>query len=249
MKKELPLSTPASFRYSANAWAAIRAAVIHLPYSARPLGDTDLVRQRFGPGATLMDMMRHWLELAAAKYLAYLDAQPRSLQNRAAICDRLLSDIDRVSDDVVEFVVATYGGQALFPEICADLDGVLEDLSDARQLFSEMRAALDPDHLLHYGLGFAPTAPARTVYQHTVLDVWLRLGGQLKISRHPLSGEVSGPLWRYFQSAAAPVMGSDMPSPASFPRLVSSYRKLTGDRANQVPAAINGHAGQDRAPH
>jgi hypothetical protein len=63
------------------------------------------------------------------------------------------------------------------------------------------------------------------VYQQRILAMWTnRFGGRLTITRDPISGEISGPLVRYFLSVARPVMGQRMPSLQSLPDIVNRQK-------------------------
>jgi len=52
-----------------------------------------------------------------------------------------------------------------------------------------------------------PKANPRGWFQFYVLKAWIELGGQLRISRHPTTGEIRGPLARYFAAVTGPVPG------------------------------------------
>jgi len=231
----LPLSIGVSFRYDEPEWMAIRGAIAHLPNFGRAITETG--RERFGPEATLTEVMRHWLESAASQYLSERDSRPASLKMRTLLCEKILREIDQLRDSVVEFAQAAFGGQRLQADIGADLEDAFESLSGMRDFFSDLGSVLGPDSVMHFGCSFAPFTPPRATYFRGVLDVWLHLGGELKISRHPVSGDVRGPLWRYFAAAIEPVTGADAISAASFPGLVADYRKLKA--AAQMPAPVN----------
>jgi hypothetical protein len=69
----------------------------------------------------------------------------------------------------------------------------------------------------------------RLTYQSEVLNVWMRLGGKLQISRNRLQ-EVRGPLARYFFAVVRPVMGERAPSPETLRDIVDrqkSSRSMT----------------------
>jgi hypothetical protein len=55
-----------------------------------------------------------------------------------------------------------------------------------------------------------PKAGLRVRFQFDVLKVWTDLGGELKISRHPVSGKIGGPLARYFSAVTQPVHGGSL---------------------------------------
>jgi hypothetical protein len=55
-------------------------------------------------------------------------------------------------------------------------------------------------------------ANPRLEYQSKVLEIWVQLGGSLRISRHNKSQRVQGPLAKYFFAVVRPVMGEATPS-------------------------------------
>ena len=68
-----------------------------------------------------------------------------------------------------------------------------------------------------------PKATPKAWYQSVVLEEWVGLGGRLKISRHPLNGQIKGPLARYFSAVTEPVHGG---SPESLPDIVRRHVEL-----------------------
>jgi hypothetical protein len=65
-----------------------------------------------------------------------------------------------------------------------------------------------------------PAATPKALYQYEVLSVWIKLSGKLKISRHPTTGKIKGPLVRYFSAVTQPVHGG---SPESLPDIIERY--------------------------
>jgi hypothetical protein len=65
-----------------------------------------------------------------------------------------------------------------------------------------------------------PKTTAKSAYHSDVLDVWTELGGKLKISRHPNTGKLGGPLARYFSAVTLPVHGG---SPESLPDIIERH--------------------------
>jgi hypothetical protein len=63
-------------------------------------------------------------------------------------------------------------------------------------------------------------ARPKAQYQFEVLEVWTRLGGETNFSRHPTTGEIGGPLTRYFCAVTQPVHGG---SPESLPDILGRY--------------------------
>jgi hypothetical protein len=72
------------------------------------------------------------------------------------------------------------------------------------------------------------TSP-RLTYQSKVLEVWVGLGGKLRISRHKKSQRVQGPLARYFFAVTRPVMGASTPSPQSLRDILDRQKAQTGE--------------------
>lgn len=50
-----------------------------------------------------------------------------------------------------------------------------------------------------------PKASSRGWFQFDVLEIWTELGGQLRISRHPRTKKITGPLARYFAAVTGPI--------------------------------------------
>jgi hypothetical protein len=64
----------------------------------------------------------------------------------------------------------------------------------------------------------------RLRFQSKILEIWVRLGGKLQISRHPKTQEIRGPLARFFFAVARPVMGTGAPSPDSLRDIVERQK-------------------------
>lgn len=65
-----------------------------------------------------------------------------------------------------------------------------------------------------------PKATPKAHYQFYVLEMWTRLGGKLRFSRHPSSGKIKGPLVRYFSAVTEPVYGG---KPESLPDIMKRH--------------------------
>jgi hypothetical protein len=65
-----------------------------------------------------------------------------------------------------------------------------------------------------------PTSTRKAAYHSNVLQVWTTLGGKLRISRHPSTGKIKGPLARYFSAVTKPVHGG---SPESLPDIIKRH--------------------------
>jgi len=90
----------------------------------------------------------------------------------------------------------------------------VESLEDAPEKYREHKLALMKLLVIARGRlaapkiddGF-PKANPRGWFQFYVLEAWFELGGQLRISRHPTTGEIRGPLARYVAAVTGPVPG------------------------------------------
>jgi hypothetical protein len=71
---------------------------------------------------------------------------------------------------------------------------------------------------------YPPDNNPRLRYEFQVLSVWTKLGGDLRISRHPKSGKVQ--LARFFRAVTVPVMGISAPSPESLPDIVRRQKRF-----------------------
>lgn len=76
-----------------------------------------------------------------------------------------------------------------------------------------------------------PQDIAKLTYYDAVFAVWTAAGGQLRTSRHPLTGAVTGPLVRFFLAAVRPVMGQDTPREATIKGIVAKARERAEARA------------------
>jgi hypothetical protein len=68
-----------------------------------------------------------------------------------------------------------------------------------------------------------PRTTLKSDYHGAVLRVWTELGGKLKVSRHPATGKIKGPLVRYFSAVTQPVHGG---SPESLPDIIRRHVEL-----------------------
>jgi hypothetical protein len=67
----------------------------------------------------------------------------------------------------------------------------------------------------------------RMYYYRDLLRIWTRkIGGQLRFSRHPISGEPRGPLIRFLRAATGPVLGAEAPSVESLADAINREKRL-----------------------
>jgi hypothetical protein len=104
--------------------------------------------------------------------------------------------------------------------------------SAALQVLAELRSAAEEfSKSFWWGVSIMKTSTGRLdppiVYLQSILWMWKEdFGGELKISRDPHSGQIGGPLARYIEAVAAPVMGQDAPSPNSYRSLINRQKAL-----------------------
>jgi hypothetical protein len=151
-----------------------------------------------------------------------MELKRRELSKRLA---RLCGEAERV---LAELRIHDYEGNEDLSEFCTHQQltytgplTVLRRLrrfgernSERDESMEVLRAAVPPEC-------FAALTKNRTAsvwYQSCVLEVWTCLGGELKRSEN--SGVVDGPLWRFFEAVAKPVMGRKMPARSGFPDIV-----------------------------
>jgi hypothetical protein len=84
---------------------------------------------------------------------------------------------------------------------------------------------------LWWGVSIFKTSTGRldpsVVYLQSILLMWKEdFCGELKISRDPNSGQIGGPLARYIDAVATPVMGPAAPSPNSYRSLINRQKAL-----------------------
>ena len=73
--------------------------------------------------------------------------------------------------------------------------------------------------------GFKP----KIWHKSEVLKVWVALGGELRFSRKPNTGKISGPLARFFAAATHPVHGG---SPESLPDAIKRHKAAAAKLEN-----------------
>jgi hypothetical protein len=73
-------------------------------------------------------------------------------------------------------------------------------------------------------------------FRFRVLKIWTNLGGQLGISRHPLTGKVKGPLAKYFAAVTQPVIGGSLETlPDAIERQKRAIEKWRTGRGRPIP--------------
>jgi hypothetical protein len=215
--------------YTRSHWAAIEACVAALPRA--PLTDLhhrylrntgrfyqyDLEQQKLGNYHTPSQKAKPWakfahslselrsvLELASRNVYGDDWAALRTMRLSEKIADRivteLLGSVINPSEIRHKPCTLTFGG---FADLMVELEKQAQELANST-----------------YWRRWVP----RTMYFQQVLSLWTELGGEMKFSRNAISGEVGGPLVRFFQVVTAPVMRSDSPSLESIPDIIRRQR-------------------------
>jgi len=78
----------------------------------------------------------------------------------------------------------------------------------------------------------------RRVYYEALLRAWKSIGGNLGTSRDPFSGEVNGPLVRFFRAATVPVMGAAAPASETIRDIVSRFKKQHNSGQARDPCKV-----------
>lgn len=86
------------------------------------------------------------------------------------------------------------------------------------------------------GIKTRPQDKAKFSYYDAVLKAWQDAGGRLATSKHPITGDVRGPLVRFFLAAVTPVMSEHSPTAATIPGIVTAARKRIQARALSAPS-------------
>jgi hypothetical protein len=95
------------------------------------------------------------------------------------------------------------------------LENLSREAAGFGNTYNKEDAKLDPPWL----------SKPREAYVDLVLNTWCELGGQLRISRHPRSEKVQGPLARYFLAVARPVLGTAMLSLESLRDIIDRQKR------------------------
>jgi hypothetical protein len=193
-KQDAPL-----FEYSRAEWSNIEAAARAILPNDKPLPNE--VRM------ALVDRARVYqsrTRLALAK-------DNQDWQKVARLSERLHQALRVASEQSVEIIRVVQGPREA-KYVRRWLEAYLEKLLEIKD---HAEAVIIPAKEMNY-------RPARVWYQSEVLEIWVRLGGQLRFSRSKRGPQ--GPLIRFFQAVTGPVMGASAPSPESIPDIVRRER-------------------------
>ena len=196
------------FDYSKEEWSKIEAAT-----------------QSIRTAAALPDDARAELLRSARVYLARM-VHPNPVQHRKwRKVIRQTEGLRHALAAAIELDLRHLGECGLEKELLAEnaeyLQRPFEDLSVIQDFAEEMAEMVQrrPPELRHYDV-------PRMIYEWEILEVWIALGGQLGISRHPRTGKVQGPLARFFRAVTVPVMGASAPALETLRDVIARHERI-----------------------
>jgi hypothetical protein len=188
--------------------SANRGGVVQFDYTE---SQWSKIEEAVGPleRGTLLEEVRERLRNAAREYLSggLLQRGDRARKNRWEKITRLSK---KLNSELPSCVEETFGRD--MPRPFCDLIsciGRLPRYSELAAIECSSRSKILP----------------QWIFELKILQIWMDLGGKLKISRHPKSQKVQGPLAKYFLAVTEPVMGNATPSLESLPDIVE--RQMT----------------------
>ncbi|TQF28871.1 hypothetical protein [Bradyrhizobium sp. UNPA324] len=180
-------------------------------------------------GAGDLMQVRQALETAAREYTD--QSVTAELMTKAAEQRDHWNKVDQTARELHRLLMATDHG---LPPVWWSPDPTHDDpawLATARRFADETAAhargnAVDFD--AHSKANGGTRNPSREAYYGQVLAVWTDLlGGELKISKNA-SDIVRGPLWRFFDAAVSPVLGTSAPRPGAVADIVKREKLRRG---------------------
>jgi hypothetical protein len=182
-----------TFDYTGEQWAQIERSLLHLQ-----------------PGQAALERARNELVQAARIYMSELVDDALGRRTLEKWIAKEWARIKESSDDLLRSLtkVARFEGHDSPP----GRQPAVELYKDEQPAVARLNAmAVARLAGLEIDDGF-PKATRRRWFQFHVLHVWTELGGELQFSRHPTTGEIKGPLARYFVAATQPVCGGSLQS-------------------------------------
>jgi hypothetical protein len=204
---EYGLPLPVLFDYTPEQWSAIESAL----HSLRP--DSDAI-----------DDIRYGLRRAANSYLLQVLERPKE-QNRRRDAIKRWRNIEKHAIALIAEFEQEFGEEGR-----PSPDGNFHE----RQLYRLYTAAFDARVVARGRLteladliddGF-PKATPKVWYHGVVLSEWAALGGKLRVSHHPDTNKIKGPLVKYFSAVTEPVHGG---SPETIPDILERHTTLCAE--------------------
>ena len=188
-----------TFDYTAEQWAQIAKSIQH-----------------FETTHEAIEVARLGLQRAAQRFSERLLDGPGFKQKNALVLKHWIT-IGKLADALMSEFTWLDGNEPRPPDPSGNVYKPYAELFLALKKISripKMRA--ESDNLIDS----YPKTTAKAAYHSDVLDVWTDFGGKLKISRHPNTGKIKGPLARYFSAVTQPVHGG---SPESLPDIIERH--------------------------
>ncbi len=182
--------------YTETQWSEIERSIAHFKLSS---SDRDAIRSR--------------LEMAVDVFIRgdFHNPDREACEKRAR---QQWAKIEKLSNELRELLAfrsrkETQGGPPSSdckraPDRYRDIQAVLLGLTAIAKGRQEAQTVLET-------MASGKRAP-RAWYLYAVLSAWTDVGGALRISRHPLTGRISGPLARYFAAVTQPIIGGSIES-------------------------------------
>jgi hypothetical protein len=208
-----------TFDYTDEQWADIERSLLHLQ-----------------PSQAALENARNELVQAARIHLSELLDEALGRRNLEQWVAKEWARIAKLSDDLLGSLTRV----AAFEELGNPHPGrqpAVEPYKDEQLAVARLKAMAVARLAGPNDDGF-PKATRRRWFQFHVLHVWTELGGELRFSRHPTTGEIKGPLARYFTAATQPVCGGSL----------ESLRDIL-KRQQSMLAAVKQWAAKMRAPN
>src|SRR5262249_48955612 len=183
-----------TFDYTDEQWADIERSLLHLQADQAAL-----------------ERARNELVQAARINLSEQLDDARGAKNRKKWVANEWTRIEKLSADLLESLtrVARFEGLGSPPPDGHPAVDAYKDEQLAVARLNAMAVARLAGPKIDDGL---PKATRRQWFHFHVLHVWTELGGKLQFSRHPTTGQIKGPLARYFVAATQPVCGGSLES-------------------------------------
>ena len=199
------------------------------------------------PRASLTDLHRRYLRNTGRFYQYDLAERKRGNYHTPGRTAKSWAKLARSLSELRSVLELTgrnrYGGrwqtlrtgtlsEQIADRIAAELMGLAINPSEIRHKpctltfggFADLLVELEKQAQKFANPAYWPRDMPRTLYFQQVLSLWTELGGKMKFSRNAISGEVGGPLVRFFQAVTGPVLRSDAPSSESIPDIIKRQR-------------------------
>ena len=192
--------SPAAIDFTSEEWKRIKENLTVLKPSSLELEHAEIY---------LRDAVRHYIKWPAwqSELETEYRRQIREWTKVMKLTEQLSSVLTPLNDEQIRHVS---------PPL--PYNGILEELASLQH-----KAQYLVQHFNNNKLKKPyPNGNPKFIFQFDVLDLWLLLGGQLRFSRNMGTGKITGPLARYFNAVAHPIVGGQL---ASLPDILKRYKR------------------------